>query len=112
MMSKNTDKKREQIQFFSMEDLVPQNHLLRDIDRAINFSFIYDLVIDKYSEDQGRPSIDPVMLIKIPFYFTPGNAIYMDNNRNIPQGRDLFPHRASSFYHPALRRTTGAIHRR
>lgn len=66
MMSKNTDKKREQIQFFSMEDLVPQNHLLRDIDRAINFSFIYDLVIDKYSEDQGRPSIDPVMLIKIP----------------------------------------------
>ncbi len=66
MMSKNTDKKREQMQFFSMEDMVPQNHLLRDIDRAINFSFIYDLVVDKYSEDQGRPSIDPVMLIKIP----------------------------------------------
>ena len=66
MMSKNTDKKREQMQFFSMDDMVPQNQLLRDIDRAINFSFIYDLVIDKYSEDQGRPSIDPVMLIKIP----------------------------------------------
>jgi transposase len=66
MMSKNTDKKREQIQFFSMNDMVPQNHLLRDIDRAIDFSFIYDLVVDKYSEDQGRPSIDPVMLIKIP----------------------------------------------
>jgi transposase len=66
MMSKNTDKKREQMQFFSMDDMVPKNHLLRDIDRAINFSFIYDLVADKYSEDQGRPSLDPVMLIKIP----------------------------------------------
>lgn len=66
MMSKNKDKKRDQLQFFSMEDMVPKNHLLRDIDKAINFSFIYDLVVDKYSEDQGRPSIDPVMLIKIP----------------------------------------------
>ena len=66
MMSKNKDKKRDQMLLFSMEDMVPKNHLLRDIDRAINFSFIYDLVVDKYSEDQGRPSIDPVMLIKIP----------------------------------------------
>lgn len=65
-MSKNKDKKRDQLQFFSMEDIVPKNHLLRDIDKAINFSFIYDLVAEKYSEDQGRPSIDPVMLIKIP----------------------------------------------
>lgn len=67
MMSRNTDKKREQMQFFCMEDMVPQNHLLRNINRAINFSFIYDLMVDKYSEDQGRPSIDPVMLIKIPY---------------------------------------------
>jgi transposase len=66
MMSKNTDKKREQMQFFSMDDMVPKNHLLRDIDHAVSFSFIYELVADKYSEDHGRPSIDPVMLIKIP----------------------------------------------
>lgn len=65
MMSKNKDKKREQIYFLSMEDLVPKDHILRDIDRSIDFSFIYDLVQDKYSIDKGRPSIDPVMLIKI-----------------------------------------------
>ncbi len=50
-----------------MDDLVPQDHLLRLIDQAIDWSFIYDLVIDKYSADNGRPSMDPVMLIKIPF---------------------------------------------
>ena len=66
MMIKNSGNKREQIQFVSTESLVPKNHLLRDIDRSIDFSFIYELVEDKYSQDQGRPSIDPVMLIKIP----------------------------------------------
>ena len=52
---------------FCMDDLVPQDHLLRLIDQAIDWSFIYDLVIDKYSADNGCPSMDPVMLIKIPF---------------------------------------------
>ena len=52
---------------FCMDDLVPQDHLLRLIDRAIDWSFIYDLVQEKYSPDFGRPGIDPVVLIKIPF---------------------------------------------
>lgn len=67
MMTQNTDQKREQIQFLCMEDMVPQDHLLRMIEQAINWNFIYDLVADQYSSDNGRPSMDPVMLIKIPF---------------------------------------------
>ena len=67
MMTQNADKKREQIQMFCMDDMVPQDHLLRMIDKAIDWSFIYDLAADKYSSDNGRPSMDPVMLIKIPF---------------------------------------------
>ena len=66
-MTKNADKKREQVQMFCMDDMVPQDHLLRCIDKAINWDFIYALVIDKYSADNGRPSIDPVMLIKLSF---------------------------------------------
>lgn len=50
-----------------MEDLVPKDHILRKIEKAIDFSFIYDLVKDKYSEDTGRPNIDPVVLFKIVF---------------------------------------------
>jgi transposase len=49
-----------------MDDLVPQDHLLRLIDKAIDWSFIYELVEEKYCPDNGRPSIDPVVLIKIP----------------------------------------------
>ena len=67
MMTKNADKKREQMMMFSMDDMVPQNHMLRLIDKAINWNFIYDLVEEKYCPDNGRPSMDPVMLIKVPF---------------------------------------------
>lgn len=67
MMTKDADKKREQIQMFCMDDMVPKDHMLRLIDKAIDWSFIYELVEDKYCSDNGRPSMDPVMLIKIPF---------------------------------------------
>ena len=50
-----------------MFDIVPQNHMLRLIDKAIDWNFIYELVEEKYCPDNGRPSMDPVMLIKIPF---------------------------------------------
>ena len=49
-----------------MDEMVPKDHLLRIIDKAIDWTFIYDLVKDKYSHDTGRPSMDPVTLIKIP----------------------------------------------
>ena len=65
MLSKDHDKP-SQIQMISVDQLVPEDHLLRKIDRYIDFSFIYGLVEDKYSADRGRPSLDPVMLIKIP----------------------------------------------
>lgn len=67
MMSQNTDKNRSQLQIVCLDDLVPSDHLLRIIDRAIDWSFIYGIVEDKYSPDNGRPSIDPVILIKIAF---------------------------------------------
>lgn len=67
MITQNADKKREQVQIFCMDDMVPRDHLLRIIDKAINWNFIYDLVQDKYSHDNGRPSVNPVMPIKIPF---------------------------------------------
>lgn len=65
-MITKTAKKGSQIEIVSLDMLVPEDHLLRKIDEHIDFSFIYDLVEEKYSLDNGRPSIDPVTLIKIP----------------------------------------------
>jgi transposase len=47
-----------------MEELMPQDHLLRKIKRMIDFDFIYEEAADYYSP-MGRPSIDPVCLIKM-----------------------------------------------
>lgn len=65
MITKSTCKK-DQIQMVSLDQLVPEDHLLRQIDATIDFTFIYDLFEEKYSQGTGRPNIDPVTLIKIP----------------------------------------------
>ena len=56
---------RGQLEFVSLEEMVPQDHLLRKIEEAIDFKKIYEFVEDLYCEDNGRPSIDPVVLFKI-----------------------------------------------
>lgn len=65
MLSRENRTKQQQIQMCCIEDLVPQDHLLRKIESAIDFTFIYPLVEDKYSTGHGRPSLDPVLLIKM-----------------------------------------------
>lgn len=65
MLVKKDTNKRDLIEFAVLEELVPLNHVVRQIDAAINLDFIYDIVKDTYCEDNGRPSIDPVVLMKI-----------------------------------------------
>lgn len=56
---------RNQVEFVSLEQMVPQDHLLRQIDAAIDFNKVYEFVEDLCCKDNGRPSIDPVVLFKI-----------------------------------------------
>lgn len=67
MLSKRTENGRNQMEVIALDDLVPEDHLVRKIDQVIDFDFIYDVVKDTYSLDNGRPSIDPVVLIKMVF---------------------------------------------
>jgi transposase len=66
MLSKKNPIQRDQLEMVALDQLVPQEHLVRKMESALDFSFIYDLVKDVYSE-VGRPSIDPVILIKLTF---------------------------------------------
>ena len=58
---------QSEILMTTMEELVPENSLFRKIDKYIDFTFIYEKVKGLYSEDNGRPSIDPVVLFKLVF---------------------------------------------
>lgn len=65
MISKKTKQARNNIQMIDIDSLVPEKHLVRLVDKVIDFEFIREIVKDYYSEDKGRPSIDPVVLFKI-----------------------------------------------
>jgi transposase len=47
----------------SLDQLVPRNHLLRQISTAVDFSFVYPLARSQYSHT-GQPSVDPVVIFK------------------------------------------------
>src|ERR1700689_3336951 len=49
--------------YFRLEDQIPENHLLRLIDKHISFEFVRRQLKDSYSET-GRPSIDPELLLR------------------------------------------------
>ncbi len=47
--------------------MVPETHLLRKIDRSINFSFINRLCAPLYSENVGHPAVEPEVLFRMLF---------------------------------------------
>lgn len=65
MLTLQQNNNRTDVKIYCIEDLVPKKHILRKIDRVIDFNFIYPLVEPLYCTDNGRPSIDPVVLFKI-----------------------------------------------
>ena len=58
---------QSEILMTTMEEIVPQDSLFRKIDKYIDFTFIYEEVKDLYCDNNGRPSIDPVVLFKLVF---------------------------------------------
>ena len=48
----------------SLEELVPQDHFYRHLQRVLDLSFVHELVRERYAV-AGRPSIDPVVFFKL-----------------------------------------------
>lgn len=61
-------RKREQDELFvagSLYDLVPADHVLRRMNAVLDLSWLHDEVRDVYSQDKGRPSIDPESVLRL-----------------------------------------------
>ena len=67
MLKKRPQEEQQEMELVILSDLVPKDHLLRKISKAIEFDFIYEKVKDLYCADNGRPAVDPVMLFKMLF---------------------------------------------
>ena len=44
--------------------VVPKDNMLRKINELIDFSFVYDELLDKYCINNGRNAIDPIRMFK------------------------------------------------
>jgi len=64
MLRKDVGKTTE-LELVSLDALVPSDHLLRKVDKHIDFSFIREKAACLYCADNGRPAIDPVVLFKM-----------------------------------------------
>ena len=49
----------------SLEEFVPKDHYLRRLDRVLDLSFVHEVVRDRYCQDNGRPSVDPEVVIRL-----------------------------------------------
>ena len=58
---------QSEILMTTMEEIVPKDSIFRKIDKYIDFTFIYEEVKYLYCDNNGRPSIDPVVLFKLVF---------------------------------------------
>jgi transposase len=64
-MLKKPEAQQQELEWVSIEALVPDKHLLRKVDGTVDFSFIRERVKHLYCEDNGRPALDPVVLFKL-----------------------------------------------
>jgi|WetSurMetagenome_2_1015567.scaffolds.fasta_scaffold14022_3 IS5 family transposase len=61
--------------------IVPADHLLRKINAVVDFSFVNDLVRDRYTPDFGRPAEDPEFMLRLCLL----QYLYGDSDREVEE---------------------------
>ncbi len=65
MQTKRDHRQQEMTLLPPLETLIPEDHYLRRLDRVLNLWFVHEAVRDRYCQDNGRPSIDPEVIIRL-----------------------------------------------
>jgi transposase len=54
-----------QVEMVCLDELIPEDDRYRELDRLVDWSFVRELAAPYYAGDVGRPSIDPIVLVKL-----------------------------------------------
>jgi len=54
-----------QVVLVCLDELVAEDDRYRKLDRLVDWSFVREVAAPYYAEDVGRPSIDPIVLVKL-----------------------------------------------
>ena len=67
------------------ERVVPVDHLLRKINQVVDFSFVRELLKDRYTPNFGRPAEDPEFMLRLCLL----QYIYGDSDRQVVENARL-----------------------
>lgn len=65
MQSKREDRGYELTLLPPLESLIPSDYPLRRLNQVLDLSFVHEAVRDRYCQDNGRPSIDPEVILRL-----------------------------------------------
>jgi len=54
-----------QVEMVCLDELVPEDDRYRTLDGLVDWSFVREVAAPYYAEDVGRPSVDPIVLVKL-----------------------------------------------
>ncbi|MFC2027118.1 IS1182 family transposase [Chloroflexota bacterium] len=80
--------KSPQASFFGSylyDRIVPEDHLLRKINQVVDFSFVREIVKDKYDPNMGKPAWDPEFMMKLCLL----QYLYGDSDRRVVENARL-----------------------
>ena len=64
-MEKHAEDARRKAMVIDIDMLVPKDHLLRKIEKVMDYDWLYERLNPLYNDKVGRPGTDPVVLIKM-----------------------------------------------
>jgi len=79
--------------------IIPQDHLLRQTNQVVDFSFIRELVKDRYNPDFGRPAEDPEFILRQGF----SGFLAMPASKGVISGNSVSLHRMRMVSGPCFR---------
>ena len=64
-MQGQNDTQQQLFHTVELDSFIPNSHLLKKVNRLIDFNFIYDLTKPLYCDNNGRPSVDSVLFFRM-----------------------------------------------
>lgn len=65
MQTKRDNRQQRLVLLPPLEEMIPADHRLRRLQRVLDLSFVHAAVREHYSQDNGRPSIDPEVVVRL-----------------------------------------------
>lgn len=65
MQTKRERTQQQMMLLPALESFIPEDHPLRRLNKVLDLSFIHEAVQDRYCQDNGRPSVDPEVVIRL-----------------------------------------------